>query len=188
LEDGKKSPPRLQIETLHLLFHVRIHSPKLKSMKSIRIPVILLAALSFTACTKSSVDDNGAGNTTGISSSSVPAATTTAFNNEFNSATGVEWQRNSSSSFTVQFNHSSQRHSAGYDDSGHRSSLSTICFDGPVPQAVLDAFRQRFPTDNVYEWKLRNDGTWRAHIMRGTVKYEATYSASGELLKFERSA
>ena len=156
-------------------------------MKSIRIPIILLA-ISFAACTKSSIDDNGGASVDVISSSSVPAATTTAFNNEFSAASGIEWQRNSSSSVTVQFNHSSRRHSAGYDDSGHRSSLSTICFDGPVPQVVLDAFRQRFPTDNVYEWKLRNDGTWRAHMMRGSVKYEATYSASGELLKFERSA
>lgn len=37
----------------------------------------------------------------------------------------------------------------------------------------------------VYEWNLRNDGSWKAHIMRGTVKYEATFSATGALLKFE---
>jgi hypothetical protein len=50
---------------------------------------------------------------------------------------------------------------------------------------VLDAFRQRFTADYVYEWKLRNDGTWKAHFMRGTIKYEATYSATGTLIKFE---
>ncbi len=152
---------------------------------------IILAAFSalfFTSCSKSGVEDNGTGSTTVVDASAVPQASRTAFSNDFSGATGVEWQRNSSSSFTVQFNHSSQRHSAGYDDSGHQSSHSIICLDAPVPQIVLDAFRQRFPTDNVYEWKLRSDGTWKAHFMRGTVKYEATYTASGSLLKFERAS
>ena len=152
------------------------------------IIVAAVAALSFAACSKSSsLDDNGGGNANVVDASAVPSATITAFNTEFSGASGVEWQRNSSSSFTVQFNHSSQRHSAGYDDGGHRSSHSIICLDGPVPQVVLDAFRLRFPTDNVYEWKLTNEGTWKAHFMRGGVKYEATYTATGTLLKFERA-
>jgi hypothetical protein len=108
------------------------------------------------------------------------------FNSSFSGATEVEWQRHSSS-FEAQFNHSSQRHSAGFDDSGHQSSHSILCLDGPVPPAVLTAFRQNFPTDNVYEWKLRNDGTWRAHFMRGSVKWEATFSASGTLIKVEKA-
>ncbi|HUR66059.1 MAG TPA: hypothetical protein VMZ03_06880 [Chitinophagaceae bacterium] len=142
----------------------------------------------LASCSKSGTDDNPAGGSANIiSSSSVPAATVAAFTTEFSGATAVEWQRNSSSSFTVQFNHSSQRHDAGYDDNGHRSSHSIICIDGTVPEIVLQAFRQRFPTDNVYEWKLRTDGTWKAHFMRGSVKYEATYTASGDLVKFERA-
>ncbi len=147
-----------------------------------------LSALLLISCSKSAIDDNGKGNANVIDASAVPQAARTAFNNDFNGATGVEWQRRSSSSFTVQFNHSSQRHDAGYDDNGHQSSHSIICLDAPVPQLVLDAFRQRFPTDNVYEWKLRNDGTWKAHFMRGSVKYEATFSAAGSLLKFERAS
>ncbi len=148
-----------------------------------------ISASLFTSCSKTGITQNGeaAGNTTVVSSAAVPSATTTSFINEFSGATGVEWQRNSSNLFTVQFNFSSQRHSAGYDDNGHRSSHSVICTDGPVPQVILDAFRALYPTDNVYEWKLRNDGTWKAHIMRGAVKYEATFSATGTLLKFERS-
>ena len=47
---------------------------------------------------------------------------------------------------------------------------------------------QLYPGDMVYEWNLRNDGSWKAHIMRGTVKYEATFSATGALLKFEKSS
>jgi hypothetical protein len=156
-------------------------------MKS-KIILSLLTVLILASCSKEAVNQNDSGAVTVVSASAVPASTTAAFTAEFAGATAVEWSRNSSSSFTVQFNQSSQRHSAGYDDNGHRSSHSVICTDGPVPQVVLDAFRQLYPGDLVYEWKLRNDGTWKAHIMRGTVKYEATFSASGSLLKFEKSA
>lgn len=154
-----------------------------------RIIIAALGIFSLTACSKSALDNNG-GSTNGtanvIPASSVPSAVITSFINSFRGATEVEWQRNNSS-FTSQFNLSNQRHDASFDDSGHQSSHSIICLDAAVPQAVLDAFRQRFPTDNVYEWKLRNDGTWRAHIMRGAVKYEATFSANGTFIKFEQA-
>lgn len=148
-----------------------------------------LGLLLFTSCSKSAIDDNGGsgGNAEVVATSAVPQAARTALTTNFPGASEIEWQRNSSSSFTSQFNHSSQRHSAGFDDSGHQSSHSIICLEAPVPQVVLDAFRARFPTDNVYEWKLRNDGTWKAHFMRGAIKYEATYSASGTLIKFEQA-
>ncbi len=150
--------------------------------------LIILAsavALVITACSKSAIDDSGTGTATVVSASAVPQAARTALTANFSGASEIEWQRHNSSSFEAQFNHSSQRHSAGFDDNGHQSSHSILCIDAPVPQVVLDAFRQRFPTDNVYEWKLRNDGTWKAHFMRGAVKYEATYNAAGTLLKFE---
>lgn len=154
------------------------------------IIITVFAAMTLTACSKSAIEDNsnGSGTANVVDASSVPAAARTALASNFNGATSVEWQRHSSSSFEAQFNHSSQRHSAGFDDSGNQTSHSVICTDGPVPQVVLDAFRQRFPSDNVYEWKLRNDGTWKAHFMRGSLKYEATYTAAGALLKFEQSA
>jgi hypothetical protein len=141
----------------------------------------------LVSCSKQGTEMNDGSTPAFINASAVPAGARTAFNSDFSGADGVEWQRNSSNSFTVQFNHSSQRHSAGYDDNGRRSSHHIICTDGPVPQVILDAFRQQYPADTVYEWKLRNDGTWKAHIMRGAVKYEATFSAAGVLLKFERS-
>ncbi len=152
---------------------------------SIILPALF--ALSIASCSKSAIDDNGGtGNANVISASAVPSAVISTFNSSFSGATEVEWQRHSSS-FEAQFNHSSQRHSAGFDDNGHQSSHSILCLDGPVPPAVLAAFRQNFPTDNVYEWKLRNDGTWRAHFMRGSVKWEATFSASGTLIKVEKA-
>jgi hypothetical protein len=150
--------------------------------------VLIIASFFFLAsCSKSAVESNTSGSANVIDASAVPVAARTALNNNFSGATEIEWQRRSSSSFVAQFNHSSQRHEAGFDDSGHQSSHSVICLDAPVPAVVLDAFRLRFPTDNVYEWKLRNDGTWKAHFMRGTLKYEATYTATGTLLKFEQS-
>lgn len=151
------------------------------------IIVGIASILLLTSCRKSSIEDNNNGTANVISASSVPQAVLASFNAEFSGATAVEWQRNSSSTITSQFNHSSQRHEAQYDDSGHRSSHSILCIDGPVPEVVLNAFRARFPTDNVYEWKLRNDGTWRAHMLRNGVKFEATYSAAGALIKFEQS-
>ncbi|MGB3008618.1 MAG: hypothetical protein WBC06_19030, partial [Chitinophagaceae bacterium] len=122
-----------------------------------------------------------------VAATAVPQTVTTALATNFPGAAEIEWQKSSSSSFTSQFNQSSQRHSATFDDSGHQSSHSVICLEAPVPKIVLDAFRQRFPTDNVYEWKLRNDGTWKAHFMRGAIKYEATYSSTGSLIKFEQA-
>lgn len=154
-------------------------------------PRNIFAALlitSLAACSKSAIDNNTstAGNANVIPASSVPAAVTTSFNNSFRNASEIEWQRHSSS-FEVQFNEDSQRHDATFDDSGHQSSHSIICLSAPVPQVVLDAFRQNFATDNVYEWKLTNNGEWKAHFMRGSVKFEATFSASGALIKFEQS-
>ena len=56
-----------------------------------------------------------------------------------------------------------------------------------MPQVVLDAFRQRFSADNVFEWKLTNAGEWKAHFMRGAIKFEATFSATGAFIKFEQA-
>lgn len=153
----------------------------MKNFFALCLSVIILNS----SCSKSSADDSGAGTANIVAAASVPQAARTALATNFPGASEIEWQRHSSSSFEAQFNHNSQRHSAGFDDSGHQSSHSINCTDGPVPQLVLDAFRQRFPSDSVYEWKLRNDGTWKAHFMRGAVKYEATYSATGTLIKFE---
>jgi major membrane immunogen (membrane-anchored lipoprotein) len=151
------------------------------------IVLSFFTVLLLTACSKSSVDDSGTGSATIVAAGSVPQAARTALATNFSGATEIEWQRHSSSSFEAQFNHTSQRHSARFDDNGRQSSHSIQCIDGPVPQVVLDAFRQRFTADNVYEWKLRNDGTWKAHFMRGAIKYEATYTATGTLLKFEQA-
>ena len=158
-------------------------------MKNI-ILFAFIGSLLLTACSKSSqnLTTVPAGNAiTVVPASSVPSVVITSFNNSFSGATEVEWQHNSSNSFTSQFNMSGQRHEASFGDNGHQSSHSVICLTASVPQAVLDAFRQRFPTDNVYEWKLTNAGEWKAHFMRGTVKWEATFSAAGVFVTVEHA-
>ncbi len=125
-----------------------------------------------------------------ISSASVPAPVVNTFNARFSGATQVEWlsissSNSSSKEFEVEFNHLNQRHEARFDDNGTEKHHSITCIEAPVPQVILTAFRSTHPTDNVYEWKLRNDGTWKAHFMRGTVKWETTYSATGVLIKEE---
>jgi hypothetical protein len=155
-------------------------------MKNI-VFLLTISAFSFVACKKSAMNPNGSGTANVIPVSSVPSAVRTTFDNNFSGATEVEWQKNSSNSFTSQFNLSNQRHEASFDDSGHQSSHSVICLTASVPQAVLDAFRQRFPTDNVFEWKLTSTGDWKAHFMRGTVKWEATFSAAGVFIKLEQA-
>jgi hypothetical protein len=157
-------------------------------MKS-KILLSAFLALFFVACKKSGLNSNNnniSGTANVVPASAVPLAVRTAFDNSFSGATEVEWQRNSSSSFTSQFNLSGQRHEASFDDNGHQSSHSVICLSAAVPPAVLDAFRQRFPTDNVFEWKLTNTGDWKAHFMRGTVKWEATFSAAGVFITLEQ--
>ncbi len=156
----------------------------------IRTILIAFGLLSLAACKKSASDgmNSTSGSANVIPVSAVPQAVRTAFDNSFSGASEVEWQRNSTTSFTSQFNLAGQRHEARFDDNGHQSSHTVTCLDAPVPQPVLDAFRQRFPTDSVFEWKLNStDGSWKAHFMRGTVKWEATFSGAGLFIKVEHT-
>lgn len=147
----------------------------------------ILGLISFSSCQKedtSSIAATTPQTITVVPQSAVPAATVAAFSASFAGATEVEWHK-SSNHFEVEFNHQGQHHQAGFDDSGHQESHNVTCMSATVPAAVLAAFRTTHPNDNVYEWKLQNDGSWKAHFNRGTVKWEATYSAAGLLIKEE---
>lgn len=154
-------------------------------MKS-KVLLVALGMFSLVACTKEAVNapagDSGA---PVIPASSVPDNVVAALNTSFSGATEQEWRYSNGDQYACQFNYDDQRHEATYDDSGHQSSHSLICMEAPVPAVVLDAFRAGFPGDTVYEWKLTNDGNWKAHFMRGIVKWEATYNDAGTLLKVE---
>lgn len=148
--------------------------------------LLTTAFISLTSCKKEVVNSNGnTGAITVIPASSVPANVITAFNSSFSNATESEWHNNSDDSFTCQFNMDDQRHEARFDDNGHQSSHDIICIDAPVPFTVLDAFRSAYPTDNVYEWKLTNEDTWKAHFLRSAVKWEVTINNAGNVIKSE---
>ncbi|MEP7319982.1 MAG: hypothetical protein ABI921_14600 [Panacibacter sp.] len=151
-----------------------------------KIMFILLSTFSLFACKKDIAPATGnTGTITVTPESVVPAAVISSFNVSFSTATEREWQHNSDDSFTCQFNMDHQRHEARFDDNGHQSSHSVICMDAAIPEIILDAFRQGFPSDNVYEWNLTNENTWKAHFMRASVKWEVTFSNDGTILKSE---
>jgi hypothetical protein len=53
------------------------------------------------------------------------------------------------------------------------------------PAAVLTSFNALFGNAPVTQWKLRSDGTWRAHFTLNGKPWEATFAADGRLLKSE---
>ena len=121
-----------------------------------------------------------------IPQSAVPAAVVATFTANFSGATEVEWHK-SGNQFEAEFNHNSQRHSASFDNSGHQSEHHVTCINAAVPQVVLTAFRTRNPNDNVWEWKLTSNNTWKAHFTRNGVQWETTFSASGTFIKEEHA-
>ena len=153
-----------------------------------KIVLIAISLLSLIACKKSVTGVNGNAGAAGIVPvSGVPQAVVNSFTASFSTATETEWQHNSDDSFTCQFNMDDQRHEARFDDKGHESSHTIICLDAAVPGAVLDAFRTGFPSDIVYEWSLTNEGTWKAHFMRASIKWEVTFDGAGAIIKSEHN-
>ncbi len=145
----------------------------------------IFGILAFTSCQK----DTPAAPTNPqaiiiVPQGAVPAAIVASFNSSFDGATEVEWHK-SNEHFEVEFNHQGQRHHCGFDDNGHQNSHNVSCSTAVVPAVVLNAFRARYPNDNVYEWSLKNDGTWQAHFNRNTIKWESVFSASGTFIKEE---
>lgn len=158
-------------------------------MKKTLAALLVFALISFASCQKadtSTTPTTTSGTITVIPQSAVPAAVVSAFSASFSGATEVEWHR-SGSLYQAEFNHSGQRHSSSYDDSGHETEHHVTCTSGAVPQAVLTAFRARNPNDNVWEWKLTSNGDWKAHFTRNGVQWETTFSATGTFIKEEHA-
>ncbi len=145
--------------------------------------LVLLASMTILyGCSKSSTPANG--NSAIIPASAVPAAVLSSFNIGFPGASEIEWIREGND-FVSQFNLDDERHESKFDDSGHESEHHLLCTSGAVPAAVLDSFRAAFASDIVYEWKLTAEGTWKAHFMRDTIKWEVTLTAAGSIIKTE---
>ncbi|MBG9377830.1 hypothetical protein I5907_16440 [Panacibacter sp. DH6] len=150
-----------------------------------KILFIVAVMLAFVSCKKDVNSTDNPGSVNIIPASAVPSAVIAAFSSSFSGATETEWHQGSDDSYTCQFNMDDKRHEARFEDNGHQSSHSVICLDGAVPNGVLNAFRSVYPNDNVYEWKLTNENTWKAHFMRGSVKWEVTFNNSGSILETE---
>lgn len=152
---------------------------------------LILSFACFTvllfSCTKNADNSTLSDTASIVPASSVPQEVLSSFSSSFSGSSEVEWRHHSNDDFSSQFNQSGQRHEARFDDKGHNSSHKVISLTA-VPKAVLDAFATQFPSDVVYEWNLRSDGTWKAHYMRGTIKWEATFSVTGSLLKNEKAS
>ena len=163
-------------------YHSKKNVMKLKKLLALSA---CLVAFVFTSCKK----DNSAAelnpqSITVVPLSAVPSAVVASFNNSFTNSTEVEWHK-INDHFEVEFNHQAQRHHCGFDNNGQQSSHTISCTNAVVPAAVLNAFRARYPNDNAYEWNQRTDGTWKAHFLRGAIKWEATFSATGVFIKEE---
>lgn len=154
-------------------------------LKKLLAFLTLLAAFVFTSCKKDNpAADANPQSISIVPLSAVPTAVVTSFNNSFVSATEVEWHK-SNDHFEVEFNHQGQRHQCSFANNGQQNSQSITCASAPVPAVVLNAFRVRYPNDVVYEWNQRTDGTWKAHFLKSTVKWEAIFSATGVFIKEE---
>jgi hypothetical protein len=78
-----------------------------------------------------------------------------------------------------------QRHEADFEKTGIETEHNIICLNAAVPSVVINAFTSNFPSDLVYEWTLTNEGTWKAHFLRGSVKWEVTFNNNGTIIKSE---
>jgi len=150
------------------------------------VSAAIFSLMAFTSCQKATPTPAAINPEaiTVVPQSAVPAAIVASFNSSFAGATEVEWHK-SNNHFEVEFNHQNLRQHSSFDDNGHESSHSVSCTSGPVPAVVLAAFRARYPNDNVFEWSLQNDGSWKAHFTRNSVRWETSFSAAGTFIKEE---
>jgi hypothetical protein len=54
-----------------------------------------------------------------------------------------------------------------------------------VPAAVTAAFNARYADAKQIQWKQTSDGNYKAEFFRGAVKWQATFTATGTLVKEE---
>jgi hypothetical protein len=158
--------------------------------------ILFVSAILFTTSCKKSTDDIAPIpekiTTVAVAPTSIPAPVISAFNSRFAGASEVQWSMITSTTgrtekveFEVEFNHINQRHEARFDDNGIEKHHNITCISAAVPQIILTAFNSTHASIIVTEWKLTSAGTWKAHYLKAGVAWEATYSATGILLKEE---
>lgn len=55
-----------------------------------------------------------------------------------------------------------------------------------VPQAVLDAFNEKYPTATKAKWEQEDDGNFEVEFKMSSNKYEATFTIEGNWLETEK--
>lgn len=58
---------------------------------------------------------------------------------------------------------------------------------GAIPEAVLEAFQQKYPKEKSPEWEVDANGYYEAHFKKDGEKYRADFSASGQWIETENS-
>lgn len=80
--------------------------------------------------------------------------------------------------------------SHGSDDNGGNgtsgSGGGTRISAASVPAAVMNAYKAKFPGAARAEWKKLSNGNFKVQFFRNGVKWEATYTPGGSLVKLER--
>jgi hypothetical protein len=77
---------------------------------------------------------------------------------------------------------SAARNGTGVEDNPNGGGGNNVA---TVPAAVTAAFNARYPDATNIQWKKLSDGSFKAEFNRGTVKWQATFTAAGVLLKEE---
>jgi hypothetical protein len=54
-----------------------------------------------------------------------------------------------------------------------------------VPAAVLTAFHSRYTDATKVEWKNLSDGSFKAEFFRGSIRWQASFTSNGTLVKEE---
>jgi hypothetical protein len=90
---------------------------------------------------------------------------------------------------------SCSKHNPGTDDLLTQQSRNGGLEDNPnggggdnttnIPAAVLAAFNARYANASNIQWKLLSNGNFKAEFFRGSVKWQAIFTTSGNLVKEE---
>lgn len=75
-------------------------------------------------------------------------------------------------------------HHEGVEDNPNGGGGNNVA---SVPALVQAAFNSRYANASRVQWKKLSDGNYKAEFFRGAVKWQATFTPNGTLLKEEHN-